>query len=119
MQSAAARVVLAERELKEARINYDGNIEGLKQTKRFGDVLEQIFRPQEAVFALQLLKVAYDRYFQTVAEYNQAQFAMFQALGYPAQQLSLLAPPGGAVPVDTNRPDYLPPVGVGPPPATR
>ncbi len=88
IQSAAARVVEAERELQAAQINYAGNVDGLKQTQRFGDVLQEIFRPQEVVYSLQLVKIAYDRYFETVAEYNQAQFEMFHALGYPAQELS-------------------------------
>lgn len=119
LQSAAVRVVQAEHELRSARINYQGNIDGLMQTKRFGDVLEQLFRPQEVVFSLQLLKTAYDRYFQTVAEYNQAQFELFHAMGYPAQELSQQNPPGDSMPVDTGRPSYLPAVGTGPPPATR
>jgi outer membrane protein TolC len=119
LQSAATRVVQAERELRAALVNYNGNYEGLKQTKRFGNVLIQVFRPQEAVFALQLLKTGYDNYFATVAEYNQAQFALFHALGYPAREISFLRPPGTIAPVNTSRPAYLPPVGTGPPPATR
>jgi outer membrane protein TolC len=119
LQSAAGRVVQAERELRAALINYNGNYEGLKQTQRFGNVLIQIFRPQEVVFSLQLLKTGYDNYFATVAEYNQAQFALFHALGYPAREISFLRPPGGVPPVNTSRPAYLPPVGTGPPPATR
>ena len=83
------------------------------------DVLVLVFRPQEAVFALQLLKVAIDEYFTTVAEYNRAQFELFHALGYPAQEVTSLRIPGEVVPVDTARPPFLPPVGNGPPPATR
>jgi hypothetical protein len=119
LQSAAARVVQAERELRGAIINYNGNVEGLKQTKRFGDFLEQVFRPQEAVFALVLLKLAYDNYFLTVAQYNTAQFEMFHALGYPAREVAFLHRTGEITPVDTSRPGYLPAVGTGPPPPTR
>ncbi len=119
LQSAAARVVQAEREVRGALINYNGSYEGLKQTQRFGNVLVQIFRPQEAVFALQLLKVAFDHYFATVAEYNIAQFQLFHALGYPAREISYVRNVGEVVPVDTTRPTYLPPVGTGPPPPTR
>lgn len=119
VQSAAARVVQSEREVRGALVNYNGNVEGLKQTRRFGNVLVQIFRPQEAVFALQLLMTAYDNYIGTVAEYNTAQFELFHALGYPARDISFLRKPGEIVPVNTTRPDYLPPVGSGPPPATR
>ncbi len=86
---------------------------------RFGNVLVLINRPQEAVYALQLLQVAFDEYFTTVAEYNRAQFDLFHALGYPAQEVTSLRTPGEVLPVDTARPRFLPPVGNGPPPATR
>jgi hypothetical protein len=119
MQSAAARVVQSERQVRAALVNYNGSYEGLKQTKRFGNVLIQVFRPQEVVFALQLLWMAYNNYIVTVAEYNISQFELFHALGYPAKELSFDKPPGEIMPVDTSRPSYLPPVGTGPPPATR
>lgn len=119
LQSAAARVLEADRELRAAIINYNGNVQGLRQTRRFGNVLVQVFRPQEAVFALGLLKRGYDNYFATVADYNQAQFALFHALGYPAKEVEQVRPPGPAAPVDTTRPAALPPVSTGPPPATR
>ncbi len=119
LQSAAARVVQADRSLRTGVITYNGTLEGLKQTSRFGDMLVLISRPQEAVYALQLLKVAFDEYFSTVAEYNRAQFELFHALGYPANEVAHFKPPGDAVPVNTERPPYLPPVGNGPPPATR
>jgi len=119
LQSAAARIVQAEREVRSALINYNGNVEGLKQTKRFGNVLQLVTKPWESVFALQLLMRAYDNYITTVAEYNTAQFALFHALGYPARELSFLRNTGEVLPVNTTRPAYLPPVGTGPPPATR
>ena len=65
-----------------------------RQTSRFGNVLVPLSRPQEAVYALQLLRVAFDEYFTTVAEYNRAQFELFHALGYPAQELAVEHPPG-------------------------
>ena len=70
LQAAAVRVVQAERSLHEAVITYEGNYEGLAQTKRFGDVLFQAFRPQEAIVALQDMIVSYDEYFATVGDYN-------------------------------------------------
>jgi hypothetical protein len=78
-----------------------------------------VFRPQEVVYALQLMKTAFDQYFTTVAEYNRSQFMMFHALGYPASEITNQRSPGEIVPVETNRPAYLPGVGNGPPPATR
>jgi outer membrane protein TolC len=119
LQSAAVRVVQADRALRTGIIALNGTTEGLKQTSRFGDVLVLITRPQEAVYALQLLNRAFDEYFTTVAEYNRAQFELFHALGYPASEVAQLRPPGEVVPVDTARPPYLPPVGNGPPPASR
>jgi hypothetical protein len=85
LQSATARVSQADRSLRASLIAFNGNYEGLQQTTRFGDVLVEVFRPQEVVYALGRLKTAFDEYFTTVAEYNRAQFQMFHALGYPAR----------------------------------
>jgi outer membrane protein TolC len=119
LQSATARVRQADRSLRTAIIAYNGNVEGLRQTTRFGDVLVLLYRPQEVVYALRLMKLAFDEYFNTLAEYNRAQFELFHALGYPAEEISYRRPTGEIIPVDTARPPYLPPVGNGPPPATR
>jgi outer membrane protein TolC len=119
LQSATARVRQADRSLRTAIIAYNGNVEGLRQTTRFGDVLVLLYRPQEVVYALRLMKLAFDEYFNTLAEYNRAQFELFHALGYPADEISYRRPTGEIIPVDTARPAYLPPVGNGPPPATR
>ena len=83
------------------------------------NVLVMVYRPQEAVYSLELLKMAFDEYFTTVADYNRAQFELFHALGYPAGEIANRRPAGDVELVDTNRPLYLPPVGNGPPPATR
>ena len=56
--------------LRTAIITFNGNYEGLRRTTRFGGVLVLVNRPQEVVFALQLLKLAFDNYFTTVSEYN-------------------------------------------------
>jgi outer membrane protein TolC len=119
LQSAAARVEQAARSLRAGIAAFNGSFEGLQHTTRFGDVLVLINRPQEVVFALQLMKQSFDEYFTTVAEYNRAQFELFHALGYPAREITYVRPPGTVEPVDTTRPDYLPQVGNGPPPATR
>jgi outer membrane protein TolC len=119
VQSAALRVVQADRALRTGIITLNGTMEGLKQISRFGNVLVLITRPQEAVYALDLLRVAFEEYFNTVSEYNRAQFELFRALGYPAQEVTLQHLPGEIRPVDLARPKFLPPVGNGPPPATR
>jgi outer membrane protein TolC len=119
VQGAGAKVVQAERSLQNSLVTFRANLEGLGQTKRFENVLHVIYRPQESVYALKLLKQAFDEYFDTVAEYNQSQFELFHALGYPAREIELLRSPGELVPVETSRPSYLPAVGIGPPPAPR
>jgi outer membrane protein TolC len=119
VQSAAVRVLQADRALRTAIITFNGNYEGLQQTTRLGNVLVLVNRPQEAVFALQLLYEAFNEYFTTVSDYNRTQFELFHALGYPAREVTTLRSPGQPLPVDTARPAYLPPVGNGPPPATR
>ncbi|QEH35117.1 Outer membrane efflux protein [Aquisphaera giovannonii] len=120
LQSAAARVRQADRSVRAGAYAFNGAFEGLRQTSRFGDdVLVLISRPQEVVYALELLQRSFNEYFATVAEYNGAQFALFHALGYPAREVAELRLPGEPVPVDVARPGYLPPVGHGPPPATR
>ena len=119
LQSAAVRVLQADRSLRTALVTFNGNYEGLGQTTRFGDVLVLVNRPQEAVYALQLMYEAFDNYYATVGDYNRAQFELFHALGYPAREVTALRMPGDVLDVPTGRPAYLPPVGNGPPPATR
>src|SRR5262245_5926186 len=50
---AASRVKLAEEGLKEAAETVKTNLEGLGQTRRVGDTLTLVFRPQEVVAAVQ------------------------------------------------------------------
>ncbi|MDR3622923.1 MAG: TolC family protein [Paludisphaera borealis] len=119
LQSATARVSQADRALRTAVITFNGHLEGLRHTTRLDNVLVLIFRPQEAVYSLELMKLAFDEYFTTVADYNRSQFELFHALGYPARELADLRPAGEVLPVDTARPSFLPPVGNGPPRATR
>ncbi len=119
LESAAARVLQADRALRTGISTFNGNFEGLRQTTRLGNMLVLVNRPQEAVFALQLMNKAFNEYFATVADYNRAQFELFHALGYPANEVAAVRSPGSVLPVDLNRPSFLPPVGNGPPPATR
>ena len=108
LQSAAVRVAQADRGLRTSIATFNGCFEGLQHTTRMGDVLVLINRPQEVVFALQLLKESFDNYFTTVAEYNRAQFELFHTLGYPARRITYVNSPGTVEPADTTRPDYLP-----------
>ncbi|MHB1557935.1 MAG: TolC family protein [Isosphaeraceae bacterium] len=119
LQSAAVRVIQADRAMRTGIINLNGNYEGLGETSRFANVLHTISRPQEAVYSLQLLNRSFDEYFTTVAEYNIAQFDLYHAMGYPAQEIAVRMPVGEVAPIELRRPKFLPSVGHGPPPATR
>lgn len=110
LESASVRVGQAEVGIKEALITYSGTLKGLSETTRFGDVLVLVNRPQEAVAALRQVARAYDFYFQSVNDYNRAQFRLFRALGYPAGVLACERTPGEVCPVDTRRPPAMAPV---------
>jgi outer membrane protein TolC len=88
VQSASARIVSAERGLKDAVDSVNKNFEGLSQTKQAGNLLLLVIRPQEVVAALQVLVRANNRYFLAVADCNRAQFRLYRALGHPAQLLA-------------------------------
>jgi outer membrane protein TolC len=115
LESAAVRVGQAETGLKQSLLTYQGNLKGLGQTTRFGDVLVLVNRPQEVVAALQQLQQAYVNYYRTVADYNRSQFRLFYAMGFPASILACERPPGDPQQVDTSRPGYLPEVHAPPP----
>lgn len=89
-QSAAAakRAEQAETGLKEAIDSVEKNFEGMGQTKRAGNVILLVIRPQEAVAAVQALGRAYNRYYGAVADYNRAQYRLYRALGEPGQMLA-------------------------------
>jgi hypothetical protein len=114
-ESAALRAREAERGLKESLATYAGNLKGLGQTTRFGDLLTLVNRPQEVVAALSQLQQAYTNYYRSIADFNRAQFRLFYALGYPARLLACDRPAEPLVPVDTERPPYLPRVTAGGP----
>ena len=75
-QTAASRMSEAESELRDALDSYGKNLEGLGQTKRAGNLLILVIRPQEVVAAIQALGQAYSDYYGTVADYNRAQFRL-------------------------------------------
>ena len=72
-----------------------------------------VSRPQEAVAAVQQLSGAYDHYYIAVNHYNQAEFALFHALGYPSRILAWQQRTGPIQPVDYSRPPQMAPVGPG------
>jgi outer membrane protein TolC len=83
--SAAARVKEAETGLKDAVDSVTQNFEGMKQTKRVGNLLVLVIRPQEAAAAVQALSFGYGDYYGAVGDFNRAQFRLYRAMGQPAQ----------------------------------
>lgn len=110
LEAATVRVRRAEAGLKAAVLSYEGNLRGLSETVRVGDLLQLVNRPQEAVAALQQLQQAYINYYTTANDYSRAQFRLFRALGYPAQGLACSDSIGPVAPVDTSRPPQMAPV---------
>ncbi len=82
---ATARIALAEEGVRSASETVKTNLEGLSQTRRIGDTLVLVFRPQEAVSAVQALDQAYRDYFGAIADANRAQFRLYRALGQPGR----------------------------------
>lgn len=87
VRSAAARIGDAETGLKDAYESAGMNIEGMGQTKKAGNLLILVIRPQEAIAAVQTLTSAYSDYYGAVADYNRAQFRLYRALGNPAEMV--------------------------------
>jgi lipid II:glycine glycyltransferase (peptidoglycan interpeptide bridge formation enzyme) len=94
---AAARCELAAEAVDNAVTTAELNLTGLGQTRRVGEALVLVFRPQEAVAAVTVLDQAYREYYAAVAEANRAQFRLYRALGRPARCVlaadGALAPP--------------------------
>jgi outer membrane protein TolC len=110
VEAAAIRVGRAEAGLKAAIVSYEGNLKGLSETVRAGELLVLVNRPQEVVAALQQLQQAYINYYTSTNDYNRAQFRLFRALGYPAQTLACGDSFGAVMPVDASRPPQMAPV---------
>jgi len=87
VQESALRVTDAEAGLKDALESVDKNFEGLKQTRRAGNLILLVVRPQEVVAAIQAQAQAYNDFYGAVADYNRAQFRLYRALGQPGQLL--------------------------------
>lgn len=114
VRRSAARMRAAEAGLADAVETAERNVFGLGQTRRFGDQLALVFRPQEAVAAVAALDQAYRDYYAAVADHNRAQFQLYRALGHPAQYLAKSAAPPAVAPADLPAPDPAPQPQPGP-----
>jgi outer membrane protein TolC len=90
---AANRVREAEEGVRQALDTADKNLQGLGQTRRVGEQVVLLFRPQEAVAAVAALDQAYRDYYAAVADGNRGHFALYRALGHPARCLLHAVPP--------------------------
>lgn len=110
VQAAWVQVGRAEAEVKSALLSYDGNLKGLSETVRSGNLLVLVNRPQEVVAALQQLQQAYLDYYSSTNDYNRAEFRLYRALGYPAQGIACGNAFGNTMPLDLCRPPQMAPV---------
>lgn len=83
----AARERLAEAEpaFRDAVDLVRKSIDGMGQTRRAGEFVTLIVRPQEVVAAVQSLAVANADHAAALADYNRAQFRLHRALGRPPE----------------------------------
>jgi len=93
-RAAADRLALAEPALRDAVELVAKSLEGLGQTRRAGELVTLVVRPQEVVAAVQLLAQANADFYAAVGDANRAQFRLYRALGHPAGALpAAVAPP--------------------------
>lgn len=105
VRASAQRLNDAEPALREATDLVQRSVEGLGQTRRIGDALTLVVRPQEAVAAIQAFSQANADFFAAVADYNRAQFRLYRALGHPAQCLAgSVAQSAQPAPVESHGP---------------
>ena len=80
-QRASKRWRWAEVELRDAVTSIELNVQGLSQTKRIGETIVLVIRPQEVVSAIAALDRAYRDYFAAVGDANRGQFRLYRAVG--------------------------------------
>jgi len=105
--AAATRIKEAEYGLSAAEESFAGNLKGLSETIRAGDQLQLVIRPQEVTAALLQLQQAYSNYYSSVNDYNRAEFRLYHALGYPAEQLTRTVAWGDPQPLNCQRPPQM------------
>jgi outer membrane protein TolC len=91
LDRSGRRLAVAGEGVASAVATADKNLRGLGQTKRAGEALVLVFRPQEAVAALAALDQAYRDFYAAVGDRNRAQFRYHRALGGGAPHADDLA----------------------------
>ena len=107
VEAATARIKDAEYGLAAAEESFAGNLKGISETIQVGGQLQLVIRPQEVTAALLQLQQAYGNYYSSVNDYNRAEFRLYHALGYPAQQITCNNAWGDPQPVDNNCPPQM------------
>ena len=92
VNAASERMKDAEPAFKDATDSLKKNMEAMTQTRRVGNIITLVVRPQEVVAAVQALASANSDYFTAVADYNRAQFRLYRAIGHSSKCLSGLVP---------------------------
>jgi outer membrane protein TolC len=82
--AAVEKMQAAEPAFKDARELLAANLEGMTQTKRVGNLITLIVRPQETVASFQAAGTATTDYYAAIADYNRAQYRLYRALGRKA-----------------------------------
>src|SRR5579875_1216584 len=81
VEMAAKRLQAAERETKAAFTLAEENMAGFRQTRKVGELPMLIVRAQEVLASIQTLALAYNDYYNAVADHNRAQFRLYRAVG--------------------------------------
>jgi outer membrane protein TolC len=103
LNNAGNRTVIAERGLEDAELTFTGSMGEIGKTTTINNVSLVLRRVFEVVDALRSLSRAYNSYYDSVAEFNRAQFKLYRALGYPAGLVQAQVRPD-VQPIDTSRP---------------
>jgi outer membrane protein TolC len=90
--AAGERMKLSEPALKDAVELVDKSLEGLGTTRRAGELLTLVVRPQEVTAAVATLGQANAEFHAAVGDFNRGQFRLYRALGHPPQALPAVAP---------------------------
>ncbi len=109
VEGAWNEIPAAETAVRKATATFNGTLQGLTQVRGAGNLLQTVSRPQEGVAALQQLNQAYLQYFSAVNKYNQAQFQLYHAIGYPSRILACERQTGAVQAIDSIRPPEMAP----------